>query len=403
MDAAGRFAKNGFKTIGISSGLMLSCHLGFGIGIYVPDQDAEAAARADTFIAKADNPAAVYYNPAGLTQLAGWNCSGSLLGIQMRPRYRGTASGRSREAVQVLAQCYATFHPTNHALAFGLGLTTPFGLGIDYGADSPLRQSVVRDSLQFLSVNGVVAWQITPTFCVAAGPTCNFAALSLAQGLAPVNSGDLAKFAGSGTSVGGSVGVRWSLERFSLGAIYRGSGPIRYSGDFAVQPGVLPIPAANEPAHLQLAIPSQIGFGLGCAVTERMQVEVDALWTQWSSWDEATLAKPSGNLSTQYQWQDSWILSGATTWEVRVGTAVHLGYGYAQPTIPDHTFTAAIPDSARHVISFGLSQNLGAHLRGTVTFQEVFGTARHIQNAATLPGTYSFGSTAVSTSLVFRF
>ena len=51
------------------------------IGVYVPDQDGEATARGDAFIAKADNPSAVFYNPAGLTQLSGWNLSGTLYGI----------------------------------------------------------------------------------------------------------------------------------------------------------------------------------------------------------------------------------------------------------------------------------------------------------------------------------
>ena len=52
---------------------------GFGL----PDQDAFATARGEAFVATADNPSAIYYNPAGITQLAGqqfsrrrlWNLS----------------------------------------------------------------------------------------------------------------------------------------------------------------------------------------------------------------------------------------------------------------------------------------------------------------------------------------
>src|SRR5262245_56879978 len=45
----------------------------FGIGFRIPNQDAEAIARGNAFVATADNPSAIYYNPAGITQLEGHN------------------------------------------------------------------------------------------------------------------------------------------------------------------------------------------------------------------------------------------------------------------------------------------------------------------------------------------
>src|SRR3990170_4038794 len=43
----------------------------YGLGFRIPNQDAEAIARGNAFVATADNPAAIYYNPAGITQLEG--------------------------------------------------------------------------------------------------------------------------------------------------------------------------------------------------------------------------------------------------------------------------------------------------------------------------------------------
>ncbi|MHB8523020.1 MAG: hypothetical protein ACYDH9_20000 [Limisphaerales bacterium] len=43
----------------------------YGLGIRIADQDAEATARGNAFAATADNPSAIYYNPAGITQLDG--------------------------------------------------------------------------------------------------------------------------------------------------------------------------------------------------------------------------------------------------------------------------------------------------------------------------------------------
>src|SRR5437879_13114290 len=45
----------------------------YSLGFRVPNQDAEAIGRGDAFAATADNPSAIYYNPAGITQLEGQN------------------------------------------------------------------------------------------------------------------------------------------------------------------------------------------------------------------------------------------------------------------------------------------------------------------------------------------
>jgi hypothetical protein len=42
-------------------------------GFRLPDQDAFATARGEAFVATADNASAIYYNPAGISELKGWN------------------------------------------------------------------------------------------------------------------------------------------------------------------------------------------------------------------------------------------------------------------------------------------------------------------------------------------
>lgn len=56
---------------------------GFGL----PDQDAFATARGEAFTATADNPSAIYYNPAGITQLEGNNYRSGAYGIYLDESY----------------------------------------------------------------------------------------------------------------------------------------------------------------------------------------------------------------------------------------------------------------------------------------------------------------------------
>src|ERR1043166_4392819 len=59
-----------------------------GLGSRIPNQDAEAIARGNAFVATADNPSAMYYNPAGITQLEGQNFQvGSLFYLNIYADY----------------------------------------------------------------------------------------------------------------------------------------------------------------------------------------------------------------------------------------------------------------------------------------------------------------------------
>src|SRR5579862_5314758 len=61
--------------------LALLPSLAFGYGSRVSNQDAEATARGNAFTATADDPSAIYYNPAGIMQLDGLNTESGMYGI----------------------------------------------------------------------------------------------------------------------------------------------------------------------------------------------------------------------------------------------------------------------------------------------------------------------------------
>src|SRR6266487_5987755 len=68
----------------------------YGIGLRTPNQDPEAVARGNAFVATADNPAAIYYNPAGITQLEGHNVHAGLYLISADTKYE-SLTGRKAE------------------------------------------------------------------------------------------------------------------------------------------------------------------------------------------------------------------------------------------------------------------------------------------------------------------
>src|SRR5687767_3048782 len=144
------------------------------VAFRMPNQDPEGIARGNAFAATADNPSAIYYNPAGITQLEGQNLS---LGVYLISTDVGfTSAGGSASTAtdfQAVPQIYYTYSPAESALSFGLGVYAPYGLGIDYGRFTPFPTAAQDAELMYATVNPVIAWEITPCLSIAGGITLN--------------------------------------------------------------------------------------------------------------------------------------------------------------------------------------------------------------------------------------
>src|ERR1051325_430163 len=80
----------------------------WALGVRVPNQDAEATARGNAFVATANNPSAIYYNPAGITQLPGLNAQLGGHVISINSTYKspsGTEANSQFEVQGVICKC----------------------------------------------------------------------------------------------------------------------------------------------------------------------------------------------------------------------------------------------------------------------------------------------------------
>src|ERR1700678_1091649 len=86
--------------------------LAFSYGITIADQNAESTARGDAFVATADNPSAIYYNPAGISQLQGQNILLGAYGIYLQDKYtppNGANSERTKDLLQGVPQIFYSY------------------------------------------------------------------------------------------------------------------------------------------------------------------------------------------------------------------------------------------------------------------------------------------------------
>ncbi|MDB6059482.1 MAG: hypothetical protein JWO95_3326, partial [Verrucomicrobiales bacterium] len=138
---APRLSAKSLVAIGLGLVSLIPTH-SFALGIRLPDQDAFATARGEAFVATADNPSAIYYNPAGISQLHGVNVRVGGYGIFLHDHFEnGPTSVNTKQKLQGIPQLFVTAEIPQLPLTVGLGLYSPYGLGLEWPDNAPFLTS----------------------------------------------------------------------------------------------------------------------------------------------------------------------------------------------------------------------------------------------------------------------
>src|SRR5579864_8679477 len=109
---------------------------------------ARAAAQADAFSAQADDASAIFYNPAGLTQLHGTVITGGV--TTFFPNWEFDSAGGQQKNMRLASVLPDIYVATDFGLddwRFGIGINNPFGLNEDWGHHGPLTPLVTEAHL----------------------------------------------------------------------------------------------------------------------------------------------------------------------------------------------------------------------------------------------------------------
>jgi long-chain fatty acid transport protein len=368
------------------------------LGFALPDQDTFATARGNAFVATASDPAAVYYNPAGITQLEGSHFSIGEYGIVYGSSYNTGATGtiNSKSQLAVLPQVFSTWSlPYN--LTFGLGTYSPFGLRYEWPNNSPFLPVGETAEMDFFTLNPVLAYKVCSSLSLAAGPTLNYSEVDFKEFPGFVN-----HFRGRDTSTGFNAGALWHpWEQHSFGITYRSASDMNYNGHATS----LLNPAANIPAQANIHFPQSVDFGYSYRPTTNWNFEVDADWTDWTQLQNVAINPQSAfGDNLPFYWHPSWILSFGATRNLGSGWRLSGGYMYSENTVPSDEFNPLVPDSDRHIFSLGVGKQYNK-FSWDVAYQLSWGPNRTISNDYYPPvnGTYEFLSHAISINFGYRF
>lgn len=403
--------------------------LAHATGFDLPDQDAFAGGRGMAFVATANNASAIYYNPAGLTQLRGHHLRPGIYTINLETDFDSPA-GHSSETLHnshAVPHFFYAYGAETVPLSAGLGVYTPFGLSTEWPNDSGFRTVATRGRLTYLTLNPAVAWQVFPSLSAGAGLTVNYVDVHLQRGLFwPSQSFDNFGFQGTGWDVGYNLGLRWQPHpKLAFGATFRSTTTVDLDGhtdfrnDVAMPlPDGTSIPAfpkQKRDAEAEFPFPLKTIVGVSYRPTPAWNLEFNADYTDWSRLGTIVVHQESAfppllgeELPLVLKWESSWIYEFGATRYFGNGWSVSAGYIFNENSVPDANYTPLVADLDRHFFSAGTGYQ-GRRFGFDAAYQFGYGPTRTVSGSApsaigqTADGNYDFISHAVFLTGNVRF
>ncbi len=373
----------------------------------LPNQDAHATARGNAFVATADNPSAIYYNPAGITQIEGSQVLSESYIIRAAYDYEPSSGGpevHAKREVAIIPQLYYVYTPEDSQFSYGIGAYAPFGQASDWPASSGFSTIATRNEITFITVAPTVAWKVCDQLSIGVGLQINIVEAKLRSRLVPFLPNEL-RYEGDDTSYGYNVGVMWKpSEHHVFGLNYQSRSTSNFSGTASASP----LLATPEAATFKLPFPDVITLGYSWRPNSDWNIEFAVDRTNWDLLNTHSIKSSSLTLPLVFNWKPSYYYLLGATRQLEDGWFVSAGYSYSTNSVPDSSFNPAVPDMNRHLASVGLGRNFGA-FTGYFTYQHGFTAHRTVTGAPTSlsgespDGRYASTLDAINFSLSYSF
>jgi len=345
----------------------------YGSGFAIYTQGASSLGQGAATIAHADDPSAIFWNPALINKLEGTQIQLGTTIIFPSRKFESDITGetfRTEPDVFFPSTLFIT-HKFNDKISAGLGVFNPFGLSTKWPDDWEGRYIATNSEMTTFNINPVVSYQIIPQLSFAAGLDFLLLDATLERKINMLFFGDgNQKFEGDGTGVGYNLGILFEPHKnISIGISYRSEIKVDIDGDatFDLSSGTPSLIGAlfpDTPGNTDITLPQQVHVGIYYKGFDPLTFEVALRWEGWSSYDRLRIKLDkqvgippfaSDVSDTPKDWEDTYSGSIGAKYQLNNSVALLAGYLYQGNPIPDETFEPAIPDANAHLFTVGTS------------------------------------------------
>src|SRR5437870_13518742 len=147
--------------------LAVFCGQAWAGGVSFTEQGAAASGKGNAFTGEANDPSAIFYNPAGITQLPGTQFMIGTSIVKLDSTFRSSTSGEStqlQDQFPIVPHYFIThrFKQWDERLSIGLGVYTPFGIIADWPATWQGRSNTPAPRLRATALIPTGPTQVPP-------------------------------------------------------------------------------------------------------------------------------------------------------------------------------------------------------------------------------------------------
>lgn len=358
----------------------------------VQNQGSAASGMGNAFAAQADDPSALYYNPAGMTQLRGMQFMAGSLFIGGTTNFTSSTTGANvtgdrggNVAWPPPTHVYLTANLKDLGVTLlgdttvGVGVTVPFGILTRYPQNGPFRTATTFATNPLMDIKPTVAYKLNEYLSFGLGADIYTYASLFGEGhveqksvspgppASSIPAGTQLEMYGKDTAAGFNVSMMYTplrnednLPIANIGLVYRSQATLHLNGAFAANG------AKVSDAEATFVLPSIYSGAIAIWPVRNRErewkLELDLDYVGWKSVRNLDVHLATGSTIAQPQnWSNAYTVMIGTEhrwlkfdqmpgWEV----ALRGGYMSQQNQIPDATFNPSIPSSTSHIPSFGL-------------------------------------------------
>jgi long-chain fatty acid transport protein len=368
-------------------------------GFALFEQGSKANAAGGAFTATADDPSAMFYNPAGNAFVDRFTLEGGGFVI-LRPTahldglspFPGDGySTNMRKSIYAIGHGYGVL-PLSKAVNLSVGFWSPHGLGVpwDHPDEFAGRFLNQRVDLRQIAVSAQLAVKLSDSVAIGAGPEVRFTDVKLSQNIARVNPFtqrvvDIAHLSivseGTPVKVGFAAGLLVKpCDRLRFGVSYHSHMDVDLEGPAAfgqIPTGSPQFDAAvaqalpfggGARARTTLQFPSLTMFGIAYELTPRLTIEADGNYTTWKVFDQTVLQIDGlPDTTLKHGFENTWAVRAGLTYRLGTSSWVAGGFVYDQTPQPDFDAGPFLPDSNRTGGTIGAGIAVSKHFEFQVS------------------------------------
>lgn len=310
--------------------------------------------------AVAENASTIFFNPAGMSLLTGFQLSAGVSGVGPSYQFRnGGSSGAGSDGGDAgswaaLPNAYLAWQ-LSPGLHLGVGISSPFGLATEYeDANWVGRFQAQKSSLKTINLNPSLAYRVSDRLALGFG--LNYQTLEAELTAAAPGAAQFSRLKGDDSTWGWNAGLLFSPSpAMRLGLAYRSA--MKYSLE-----GTASTALSSTPVKADVRLPDSVVLSVWQQVSDRWEAMGDLSYTRWGLLQTLNVATRDGGQpvsSEAFNYDHAWRFAWGAAYQATEALKLKFGIAYDRTPVHAADRSARVPDHDRTWFSLGGQWNAG--------------------------------------------